>query len=429
MGAQRVAHCGWRTFLIGLAAASVWSAQPVAAQGQQENLLPGAKLLHKFKDEVFRIPLILETAQGPRVLVWFDAFDPAPIPKFPSDPMPKPQFDLVFWDPKTNQEVHKMSYPKDEQTPPSPVAAGTLSRFMHGNFGTIALSPDAKRLATVSMVYVQKPGVAVHQATSYIKVCDLATSKWQNAHSYDGRDGPHILFAPDGNLVVLRQTSWAIREIGKEKAISQFKLVRSPNYVPVPNGFSVYGIRNAVLTPDGKYLAVAADGLVTVYDTKTGEVVLQADRAAADPKGTTNGQNTDLVELVFAPAAHGPTLLSVETINGAPKSFVLARVFDVKAKKETSRKVLAEQPTKASPFGGAELPNWGRPAAYFNTKGEPRVIFNGKLLDGASGKALHQFHAGYGELVSQNGQYLVHLTTTSNPKKLGVEIWSLDNTQ
>jgi hypothetical protein len=64
--------------------------------------------------------------------------------------------------------------------------------------------------------------------------------------------------------------------------------------------------------------------------------------------------------------------------------------------------------------------------AYFTPKGEPRVLFGGNLIDGASGKVLHAFDAGVGLLVSPDGRYLVRLTRVQE-KRMGVEVWGLEN--
>jgi hypothetical protein len=118
-------------------------------------------------------------------------------------------------------------------------------------------------------------------------------------------------------------------------------------------------------------------------------------------------------------------LLAVETVLGPPKSFVLARVFDLKEKKEIARKVLVEQKTTGSPT--STPPVFSRAYAYFTAKGEPRIVFDGKLLDGASGKVLSKFDAGAGLVVSRDGKYLVRLTHMQGDKQMSVEVWSLDN--
>jgi hypothetical protein len=103
-----------------LASVLIAPAQPAAAQGTKNAMLPGAELLHKFPSEVYRIPLLLEAKDGPRLLVWVDAFDPAPKPKFPMDTLPSPVFDLIVWDVPAKSQVGKLAYPK-ENAPLSPM--------------------------------------------------------------------------------------------------------------------------------------------------------------------------------------------------------------------------------------------------------------------------------------------------------------------
>src|SRR5262249_33617115 len=149
------------------------------------------------------------------------------------------------------------------------------------------------------------PGKVQHVPTAHISTYDPTTRKWERGQAYEGQDGPHILFAPDGDLVILKDRWWAIQEPGKLKPRKTFKLTRSPFFAPNPNSYSTYAIRNAVLSPDAEQLAVAADGLVTVYDVKSGTVILQAARATPDSKGATSGQNTESVELAFGATAKG----------------------------------------------------------------------------------------------------------------------------
>lgn len=72
------------------------------------------------------------------------------------------------------------------------------------------------------------------------------------------------------------------------------------------------------------------------------------------------------------------------------------------------------------------LPDWGNVFAYFNARGEPRVIFGGKICDAANGQVLHQFDVAASVLVSRDGKYLVRLTRTRDDKQLGVELWSIE---
>jgi hypothetical protein len=403
--------------------------QPAPAQNLKENPLPGAKLLHKFPDQVYRIPVLLDTQQGPRLLVWVDSFDPAPVPKIPSEPLPQPKFDLVIWDVAVGKEIDKMTCPK-EDAPLTPVAPSSMAVsvvFGYDTFGALAYSPDAKFLAWQFTSYQMVPGKIVHEATTQIRLYDPSTRQWKPAIStlFKGHPRPSLLFAPDGALVILKDATCTVQELGKPQPRKVFALARAPGFAKAPG---LYDFREAVVSPDGSRLAVAADGLVTVYDLATGQVVLQAERAVPDAKSTF-GQITGKVSLAFPPAANEQTLLAVEMTTGPPKSFVLARLFDLKNKKETVRKILAEEKTQAGPFGPQALPNWGRAYAYFNSKGEPRILFDGRLFDAASGKALHQGDGGAGLNLSRDGKYLVRLTRKMGSKTMGVELWGLDNSQ
>jgi hypothetical protein len=408
-------------FAIGVVAGVTPAAR--AADGP-DKAFPGAKLVHKFPKEVYRIPVLLDTEKGPRVLVWVDEFDPLTPPRFPGEQLKDPVFDLVIWDVKAGKELHKMSYPKDG-APLSPVNAGMSNAAMFGPFGMLAFSPDGKNLAALSTTYKMVPGKVVHEATTRIKLIDMANNKAQPANSteYKGPTyGPHVLFAPDGAMVILKDTSCSIQEPGKEKPKKTFDLVREAGWAKFTEA---YAIREAVLSPDGSQMAVAADGMVTAYDLGEGKKLYEAKRAAHDAKGNSN-HNDARVSLAFAPSQKEQTLLAVEIVTGPPKSFVLARVIDVKEKKEIKRWTLAEQETKAAAFGVAP-PDWGRAYAYYTGKGEPRILFDGTLFDGDTGKKLSEFDPGAGLILSRDGKTLVRLNRKKNDKKMSVELWSLES--
>jgi hypothetical protein len=412
-----------------LAAGIVAATTPTAPAEDKDSLLPGAKLLHKFPKEVYRTPVLLETQKGPRLLVWVDAFDPAAPTRFPGEPPKEPKFDLTFWDVAESKELHKLSFPKQ-----------TLPAIMSSNYtmtipsGSLAFSPDGKQLASVSTTSKPVPGKPQHEIKGQIKLYDPNKREWQPATPSEdvGTNSLYTLFAPDGALVVLKETSCKILEPGKDKTRTSFELVRSSTYKTVPIH---YAMQEVVLSPDGSQLAVAVDGLVTVYDVATGKRVLDAERAAPEVKNTF-GQMPVGASLAFAPSQEDKKLLTVEIVKGPPKSFVLARLFDLKEKKEsdsTKEKkeaghwILAEEETKAAQGGlGQKLPSWGQAHAYFTPKGEPRILFDGKLFDGASGKVLQKFDESKGLLVSRDGKYLVRMTPTKDEKKLNVEVWSLD---
>jgi hypothetical protein len=413
-------------FLAAALAIGVVAAAIPAARGADgpDKAFPGAKLVHKFSKEVYRVPVLLDTEKGPRLLVWVDEFDPLTRPMSPGEPLKDPVYDLIIWDVKAGKEVHKMNYPKDG-APHAPVSPDMSNAGMFGPFGMLAFSPDGKKLAALSTTYKMVPGKVVHEATTRIKLIDMANNKSQQANSTDYKGptpGPHVLFAPDGALVILKDTSCSIQEPGKDKPKKTFELVREAGWAKFTEA---YAIREAVLSTDGSQMAVAADGMVTVYDLGEGKKLFEAKRAAPDGKGNSN-HNDARVSLAFAPSQKEQTLLAVEIVTGPPKSFVLARVIDLKEKKEAKHWTLAEQETKAAAFGVVP-PDWGRAYAYFTGKGEPRILFDGKLFDGDTGKVLSEFDAGAGLILSRDGKTLVRLIRKKNDKKMIVELWSLES--
>jgi hypothetical protein len=165
-----------------LAAAGAAATARAAPAEDAKELFPGAKLLHKFPKEVYRTPALLETPQGPRLLVWVDAFEPMfgtgdfiP-PGGPKTPK-EPEGELLFWDVKANKEVHKMPYPKEE-IPLSPVPFGQMDGpAMYSRFGSLAFTPDGKQLASVSQTHKVVPGKPIHEATTHIRLYDTESRK------------------------------------------------------------------------------------------------------------------------------------------------------------------------------------------------------------------------------------------------------------
>jgi hypothetical protein len=328
---------------------------------------------------------------------------------------------------KTDKELHKLSYPKDS-APASPIAPGMVSPGLFAHARQLALSPDAKQFAFVSTTFRQVPGKPYHEATGAIKLYDFESGKAQPLpvelkRDYGRYNPPNVLFAPDGALVMLMEATCTVQEPGKDKPRKTFDLVRVPGF---KDHTEAYAVRDAVLSADGSLLAVSADGAVKAYDVEAGKTLYEAARAAPDAKGN-SAFNDARVSLAFAPGKDEPKLLAVEIVTGPPKSFVLARLLDVKNKKEISRFTLAEEKTKAAAFGGAVTPNWGRAYAYFTPKGEPRILFDGKLFDGATGKKLSEFDPGAGLILSSDGKTLVRLKSKANDKKMALELWSMDN--
>jgi hypothetical protein len=409
--------------LLPVLAAGVLTAVAQAAPpgDAKDLLLPRARLLQKFSDEVYRIPVLLDTDQGPRLLLWVDAFDPEPPSRIPGLPMPQPQFDLIFWDVAASKELHRMSYPK-EAAPLSPLPASMSSAAAILPFGRLAFTPDGKQLAHLSTTYKIIPGKPVHEASTVIQLVDSEKGKAEPAVAtvYKG-DFPQVLFAPDGALVILTDTSCAVQELGKPKPRLTIDLARSAAHKAVPGLGAIYDV---AVAPDGALLAVAADGMVTVYDLATGKRVFDAERAAPEFK-TTFRQQPAGSSLAFAPGGEEPKLLAVERVAGPPKDFVLARLIDLKAKKEAGRWMLAERENKPAPAPQTVAP-WGGAHAAFTAKGEPRIFFDGKLIDGASGKVLERFDEGFGVSVSRDARYLVRRTRTKDEKKMRVEVWGLE---
>jgi hypothetical protein len=75
-----------------------------------------------------------------------------------------------------------------------------------------------------------------------------------------------------------------------------------------------------------------------------------------------------------------------------------------------------------------DQPLFTRAYTSFTSKGEPRVIFDGKVIDPAAGKVLHKFDGGGGVLVSRDGKYLVRMIVSKkDEKQIGVELWGLED--
>jgi hypothetical protein len=413
-------HCRWA---LGLAALLATGGAAPAQRAKE--LFPGARLLPRYPKESYRVPALCTTDKGPRLLVWVDASDPNPRQTIPGIPVQLPPFEVVFWDLAAGKALHTISSAR-EGAPQSPVPAN-WDPTSFGRFGLVALAPDGMRLAYVNTTYRIVPGKPEHEATRQIHVYSQATRKWTDLPTkYRGTTGgPHVLFAPDGSLLIFKDATCTILEMPKAKVRRTFKIVRGQDFAS-HTVYSHAGIHDALVSPDGALLAVAAEGLLTVYDLATGKEVFRADRAAppGDP-GKGKGQATGMVSLAFAPAAAEAQLLAAEVVTG-PRALVLARLFDLKAKKQLARWVLADEPTKPRLFDAPQP--WGGAHAYFTPKAEPRLIFDGKVIDGTTGKVLHRFDAGVRVLVSTDGKYLVRLTRAAgDAKKLAIQAWSLDS--
>jgi hypothetical protein len=412
-----------------LAGAAAAAAQAPAAKTGGK-LIPGARLLHKWPKEVYRVPELQSTAQGPRLLVWVDAADPNPR-TIPGIPAPKVPFELFVVDPLTGKKLHKLSSasPETPESVVSPLGPPTSMTYC----SMLTLSPDGKELANISRTYRVIPGKPVHEVTQVIKAYDFATKRWKKAipTSYNNdTGGPSFLYTPDGSLVVLKDASGTVWEAGKAEPRLKFEVPRATNFAR-DGILQFFGIRDAAVSPDGYQLAVAVDGFLPVYDLKTGKEIFRAERAVPedDPLRRQVGQGgreTVSAALVFVPGGDAPKLLAVEVVVGPPKSLVLARLFDVAAKKEIGRWTVAEHNTRGGLNGS--YPQWGQPCAFVTSKGEPRFVFGGKLFDGSTGKVLHKFNEGVRVFVSRDGKCLIRVTRRQGEeKRMGIEMWGLDN--
>jgi hypothetical protein len=412
-----------RPFLGALLAAAVLAATAPAAppESSKGTLFPGAKLMHKFSKEVYRVPILVTTEKGPRLEVWFDAFDPEPPQRISGIPAPDPRLDMVIWDPIANKELHRLSYPKE----PVAYPYGS-SNFMWS--GWMALSPDGKRLAVKNVHYTPPKRGVYGDFLTRIKLIDLETHKGhvvfeEKEEASPGATESHILFAPDGALVSIRGTACTVVEPGKDKPRAKFELTRATEYKTKAGWFL---IQQVVASPDGSQLAVAADGNIIVYDLATGKKLLTAERAAPEMKKTGDPMSGAFA-LAYAPAAGSPKLLAAEWVveptgpqkggplgGGSQKEYILVRQFDLKDMKEIGRWKADGRPDPVS--------------VYYTPQGEPRVLYDGKVVDGASGKELHKFDPGAGAVVSSDGKALVRVVKKKKDSRtMTVEVWSLDN--
>jgi WD40 repeat protein len=402
-----------RASLAFLAMGLVTTAASAAPNDNPKELFPGAKLMHKFPKDVYRVPIFVTTDKGTRLEIWFDAFDPEPPPKPGQIPgisvLPDPRLEMLIWDPISNKELHKLSYPKD------PIAFPRVSTMLQRD-GGMAISPDGKRLASQTMTYTPRRGSPYGDFNTRVKMIEIENHKVQAGAEYKEEKAPsatqvRLLFAPDGGLITLRGSECTIQEPGKDKPSASFELPRAAN-----GHWS--GIHDVVTSPDGSQLVVAADGAIFVHDMAKGKKLFEAARATPEPKKGGDQWVGD-VALAYAPSASEPKLLAVESVvgsEGAKKDFVVARLFDLKEMKELGKWSIAEHeyPLTAS--------------AYFTAKGEPRILYEGRVIDGATGKDLHKFDPGVCTFVSRDGKALVRMTKKKKDEKLmGVEVWSLDN--
>jgi hypothetical protein len=416
--------------------ANVAVPQTTSGNAPEDTLLAGCKYLHTLPYEVYRAPLFLDTKDGPRLAVWVHEGDPsrdglpdifgAKDDKKKVDPAKIKQtgFDLFLWDVSAGKELYRLT--KKDSAPPLPAQPRFGSLFFQGDapFGMLNYTPNGKKLLCVVVEIEQQAFVA------RIKLYDPETRKWQTLPTADKGSGivaPQIIFAPDGAMVILHEAQCTIQEIGKAKPRQVFKLERAGKALfaggPLVN-LEDTGFDDAVLSPDGKSLAIAADNAVHVYDIASGKRTFQAPGLLA---GDTRRYSFFRAALAFAPSGEESRLMAVESVPDRDKGkFVaVARVFDLKTKKETVRTTLLEGGEAKQ--GATKSPAWGQAYPYFNAKGEPRVLFESKLFDVAADKVLQESSQGYGYILSRDGKYVVRLTgVTSDKNKLGMEVWSMD---
>jgi WD40 repeat protein len=369
----------------------------VAAQNTAKSdaapLFPGAKLLHQCKFEVPVRPIVLETKAGPQLMI-----RQGRRPEFDGKVGEAMLSEVDFWDLAENKELYAITDRKFDLL---------SQRVIYDtcNITTMALTPDGKKLAY--FVDLQNPE---HQN---IKLYDFATGKWHILPTLYGRSNmvtsADLAFAPDGALAIFHNGLCTMQEVGKAKPRLTFKLLRGVKPADLTE------IDCAVFSPDGSRMAVATRyGPIAIYDIKTGKATFQAALLASG-----KGAYGELTSLAFGPSADEPKLLVVEFGTGQ-KMNVVARVFDLKTKKETSRLQLSQQ----KPLAGYWM---CRAHACFTAKAEPLVYFDGKAHNVATKKMLHEFDQAAGVSVSRDGKYIVRLTAGKANRHLkGIEIWSVD---
>ncbi len=131
-------------------------------------------------------------------------------------------------------------------------------------------------------------------------------------------------------------------------------------------------------------------------------------------------------QMVFSSTPKAEKLFVLENVMSAARGYTQCRVFDLKAKKELSKVVVADNQNKAAVGLGGGNAEAG--LIYFTPNGDPRIIFSKSVLDGATGKELYKIDPGVGVYVTHDGKYLARVLATPNDaKKWVVESWSLEN--
>jgi hypothetical protein len=409
----------------GLLAAllTAWTFGDLSAQAPKDVPIPGAKFLHKFPHEFYRLPLLFSSGEANRLLVWVDKNDPKLFADFDFKNPVKIDVELIAWDLAKGEEVFKVGFPKDlAPVIPTTFTEGHLSLAPNSS-DWFALSPDGKKLAQpVVTAYQPFPGSIGKQAVTEVKAFDLYARKSAPAggKKYTGMQNPNIFFTPDGNLVVLAHKECSTFEPGKTKPRKTFAISRSAAYSMTINA----KVNDTVLSADGSKLAVAADGMLHVYDFVTGKVLYQGVRVVPEIKpGPGIAPHVKMAALAFAPTSD--KLLVVESVYAPPKSFVQSRYIDLKEKTELNKTRLVDAAPQAGVF--KSLPTTAVGQAFFTPQGEPRVLCDGKLFDGGTGKLLHQFAADTTLIASREGKYLVRISrSTTDKARFAADVWSLE---
>ena len=426
--------------VIGLAVGSA-PGQGDSAGAKDEVL--GGKLLAKLPYEVYRTPLFFETHKGTRLGVWVHETNPAPPFGFPGapagnpakpDPKQKgnagPPFELSIWDVAGGKELYHL---KEKAAPPAYPSSGAMMFRAREPIHRIDYTPSGNNLISVqdspSGMRIQLYDPQTHKSRSMPVNTGAAAAP----------GAPQALFAPNGDLVILDKTQCIVQDLTKSRTRRSFQIQR-PGLTVTPRGIPLglaVGFADAAIAPSGKTLAVSADGMVLIFDLTKGQPLWQLPKLSTAP-GMMAARLA--ASLAFAPSAGDTKLLAVELVPDADKgNFArVSRYVDVKKKTELARAVLLEGgtfklPAPGMPPGGKlgmRPPQWGRAYPYFNTRGEPRVIVDGKLLDPIAGRVLRQTD-GHRYVVSRDGKYAVRLTQASplDKTKMAVELWSVDRTR
>jgi hypothetical protein len=411
-----------------LAVAASGAMAQSSSSKESKELIPGAKLVHKFSSEYYVPPDIRETGAGLRLFLYVYSKEPKDLPLSEILKTKGPDVEMIVWDAAESKEICRMSTKDKKKEMPN-----IFDSPMSWN-----VTSDGKSLAySTSTVDFARPEKSLTQ------VClqELATRKSEKLPvKLTGRKITHMLVAPDGALVILdadsgfaptgpgTSISCTVHEPGKDKPRQNFNLA-------VPEAFGLPFVSAAALSPDGSLLAVDIGGAISVYDLKIGKQTYRATAAIADAD-----RSNDLVQrsiessasraLLFSPSKDDVKLLAVEFGYVKKRDFVVARLFDLKKEEPIARATIHDKKATLDIDGVYYAPtySWEAGSPFFTSKGEPRVLFEGKIYDATSGKVLAEFDQGAGAHITSDGKYLVRLIQSSK-KKTRPEIWSIEGEQ